>query len=312
MTHPALASPVTLSVRDLKVRAGAATLLDGLSFSLRPGELAALIGPSGAGKSTLIKVLLGLRAASEGEVRLGDVSGRAPVPIGYVPQADALHLTLTPQAALDFSAQLRLPHLSAEARAERIAEVARQVGLNERMDLKIARLSGGQRKRVSVAMELLTEPAVLILDEPTSGLDPGMEARMMALFHDLARRGRIVLVATHAMESLGRCDAVLVLVRGQQAYLGDPDGALSFFRVDRFAGLFDQLPKQSPAAWTRAWARSEERRRFEARPPVGTAPIAAPPAPVEAPPAASAPAADASPSAAERLAALKRARGSEA
>lgn len=253
-TRPPASAP--LIARGLSVRAGVTTILDGLSFTLRPGELVALIGPSGAGKSTLIKVLLGLRSPSRGEVQLGGApvaDGAAPV--GYVPQHDALHTALSVRRALDFAAQLRLPALSADERAQRIEATLGQVDLLERADLKIARLSGGQKKRVSVALELLTLPPVLILDEPTSGLDPGLEARSMALFQELARGGRIVLVATHAMESLHRCDALMVLVKGQLAYLGAPADALTFFRAPSYAAIFDQLPKQSPAAWSRAWAR---------------------------------------------------------
>jgi len=264
-----------LSMQRIDVHAGGLHILHSLSFVIHPGELCALIGPSGAGKSTLIKVLLGLRQPDRGEVILSAppaLAGRAgasplstPV-VGYVPQEDALHTTLTVARALEFAAALRLPGLPAAVRARRIDEVCRQVGLEDRLQVRIGRLSGGQKKRVSVAMELLTGPPVLILDEPTSGLDPGLEARLMGLFSQVARAGRVVMVATHAMESLERCDALLVLVRGHLAYFGRPADAPGFFQTDRFAGIFPQLEKRSPAQWASAWSSSPLSAAFARRP----------------------------------------------
>lgn len=243
------------------MRAGGRELLSGLDFLLHPGELCGLIGPSGAGKSTFIKVLLGLRRPASGEVDLG-----GDTPVGYVPQDDALHTSLTVRQALDFSAMLRLPALDAAARAARIEAVCREVELHERLDLRIHRLSGGQRKRVSVALELLTEPPVLVLDEPTSGLDPGLEARLMDLFRKVARRGRAVLVATHAMQSLDRCDALLVLMAGRVVYFGPPADAPAWFKAQDLADIFRRLPQRSPEGWANAWLAAPQRARFTTRP----------------------------------------------
>ena len=267
---PAPTGPLVLSSVD--VVAGDYRILDGVTIKLHQGELCGLIGPSGAGKSTLIKVLLGLRDPKAGEATLGGGPVTA-LPIGYVPQDDALHRTLTVEQALSFSAELRLPELSEEARAERIQQVCQQVQLDERMDLRIKKLSGGQRKRVSVALELLTEPPILILDEPTSGLDPGLEATMMELFEGLAKSGRIVLVATHAMQSLLRCQALCVLVKGKVAYFGPPEEAPAYFGVGTFAGIFEALNRQEAAAWGKAWNSSPARPAFlgRARPAVGGA-----------------------------------------
>ena len=179
------------------------------------------------------------------------------------------------------------------------------MGLEARLDVRTRALSGGQQKRVGVALELLTLPPLLVLDEPTSGLDPGLEAQMMALFQSLARGGRVVLVATHAMESIDTCDVLVVLVGGRLAFAGRPGDALTHFRAAAFADIFQQLPKQSPAAWAHTWHRSPLRAAAEGRPapalPPPTAP--APPGASTAPPPAPAP-----PSAQERLAALKAAR----
>ena len=237
----------------MAVTAGKATLLQGLDLSLGAGQLVGLIGPSGAGKSTLIKVLLGIREPSAGSVRLNGQPVQTAGPVGYVPQDDALHGSLRVCDALTFAAELRMPTWTDAARRSRVEQVIQQVGLEERQTVAIHRLSGGQRKRVSVAMELLTSPPVLILDEPTSGLDPGMEAKMMELFQAVAQAGRIVLVSTHAMQSLERCSRLLVLMQGRMIFGGSPEQAPDWFGARSLNGIFDQLPTQSPETWARKW-----------------------------------------------------------
>lgn len=251
-----------LRVEDVSVSAGGNRILDQVHLTLHPGEMCALIGPSGAGKSTLIKVLLGLRDPNEGSVRLGSLPVEALATVGYVPQEDALHRGLTVQGELTYAAELRVPETSEQEREARVAKVLDQVGLGDRSGLRIRKLSGGQRKRVAVALELLTSPPLLILDEPTSGLDPGLEARTMALLSEVADTGRMVLVATHAMGSLDRADALCVLVGGHVAFFGPPPEALSFFRVDRYAALFHQLEKQSPSAWRLTAGADPAQQRF--------------------------------------------------
>ena len=241
--------PGPLRVENVVVSAGGTRILKMVDLTLHPGEMCALIGPSGAGKSTLIKALLGLRDPDEGSVMMGGLPVAELGPVGYVPQDDALHRGLTVRRELAYAAELRMPGTSAEERQSRIEEVLDQVGLGDRARVRIRRLSGGQRKRVSLALELLTSPPLLILDEPTSGLDPGLEVRTMTLLSQVAGTGRIVLVATHAMESIERAEALCVLVGGHVAFFGPPRKALSYFRVDRYAELFRQLEKQSPSSW---------------------------------------------------------------
>lgn len=247
-TAPHQTQPL-VSMRGIVKRFGRNTVLDGVDLDVHPGEVVVLIGPSGAGKSTLFKVLLGLREPSSGLVRIAGKPVGEQGPLGYVPQDDALHRMLTVEQALSYAAELRMPSSSEEERARRIRNVLAQVGLEERRDVKIARLSGGQRKRVSVALELLTSPGLLILDEPTSGLDPGLEARMMALFRELAEKGRIIMVATHAMQSLDLCHVLVVLVKGNVAYAGPPKRAPSYFGVESYADIFRALEKKSGDAW---------------------------------------------------------------
>jgi len=253
---------LTLRVDGVTVTAGGNRILDQIELVLHAGEMCALIGPSGAGKSTLIRVLLGLRDPDDGSVRLGSGSADALTTAGYVPQDDALHRGLTVEAELMYAAELRLPQTTEEDREARVAAVLDQVGLGDRSRLRIRKLSGGQRKRVAVALELLTNSPLLILDEPTSGLDPGLEARTMRLLSEVADAGRMVLVATHAMGSLDLADALCVLVGGQLAFFGPPSDALSFFRVDRYGDLFHQLEKQPPSAWRVSASADPDQQRF--------------------------------------------------
>lgn len=257
----------SIDVQGVSVSFWGNQILHDLTFRLFPGELCALIGPSGSGKSTLIKVMLGLLSPSDGQVTVGRAAPGVAGPMGYVPQHDALHMGLTARAELRYAGLLRRPDLDHDAVDALVEQVAEQVELSHRLDLRIRKLSGGQRKRVSVAMELLTDPALLVLDEPTSGLDPGLEARLMALFADLAARGRMVLVSTHAMQSLDCCAGLLLIVDGHLAYFGPPADALPFFHTDRFEGIFDQLGKLAPPVWHRTWARSDGARAFAARRP---------------------------------------------
>ena len=258
--------PGPLRVENVGVSAGGTRILEMVDLTLHPGEMCALIGPSGAGKSTLIKALLGLRDPDEGSVMMGSLPMAELGPVGYVPQDDALHRGLTVRRELAYAAELRMPETSAEERQSRIAEVLDQVDLGDRAEVRIRRLSGGQRKRVSLALELLTGPPLLILDEPTSGLDPGLEARTMKLLSQVARTGRIVLVATHAMESIELAEALCVLVGGHVAFFGPPRKALSYFRVDRYAELFRQLEKQSPSSWGLTASADPDQRAFLRRP----------------------------------------------
>ncbi len=295
----------SLRIQTVSVVTGGRTLLDGVDLVLHPGELCALLGPSGAGKSTLMKAILGLRKPSSGVVQFGTAAVGADAPVGYVPQDDALHGVLTVRAALSYAARLRLWDVPLAEREARLDDVVARVGLHDRLDVRIDRLSGGQRKRVSVAMELLTAPPILVLDEPTSGLDPGMEARTMGLFRDLAHEGRVVLVSTHAMASMDQCDVVVVLVGGRTAYAGPPGACAGWFGALDLNGVFPAIARRAPPVWARTWEASPERAAFLGR----AAPSTNRAAPVlhDAPPEGQGP--PSRPTPAEQLAALKAQRG---
>lgn len=295
-----------LRLHDVGVRIGDQNILSQIDLVLYPGELVAVVGPSGAGKSTLIKVMLGLQAPSTGAVRLGSGAPGAAGPVGYVPQDDVLHDGLRVADALRFAAALRLPALPAARREAQVRAVIAQVGLSERAELRIRSLSGGQRKRVSVAMELLSAPPLLVLDEPTSGLDPGMEAQSMGLFAALAAKGHIVVVSTHSTQSLGRAGLLLVLMGGLVVFFGPTAEAPAWFGSPSLDGIFPRLRAEPAEAWARRWRSSAAAAavRDRPRPTPGSPSPDRPPAPASGPPAP-----PARPSPAAQLAALKAQRG---
>jgi ABC-type multidrug transport system ATPase subunit len=239
-------------------------LLDGVTFSLESRALLGVVGPSGSGKSTLLKALTGFDPATTGEVRYGDQSlyddyDALRRRIGYVPQDDVVHPELTVRRALEFAADLRFPaDVGVEERRARVSEVIEELGLGERADVRVDRLSGGQRKRVSVALELLTGPSLLFLDEPTSGLDPNYERTLMELFRGLADGGRTVVVVTHSTQSLRLCDRVLVLAPGGRlAYFGPPQLLLAYFDREDMPDVFRDLADRADVDWGAAFREHE-------------------------------------------------------
>lgn len=261
---------VSLDVQDLGVAVdqGRKTLLDQVSFPVGAKCLLAVVGPSGAGKSTLLGALTGLRPADRGTVLYdgrdlyrdyAELRSR----IGLVPQDDILHAQLTVRRALAYAAELRFPQDTAKAEREaRVDEVIGELGLQQRADQPIHSLSGGQRKRVSVALELLTKPSLLFLDEPTSGLDPGMDRSVMHMLRGLADDGRTVIVVTHSVLSLDVCDRLLVLAPGGRiAYFGPPQEALAFFGFEEWPEAFEAFEDQQGRDWAGEYRASPTHRR---------------------------------------------------
>jgi ABC-type multidrug transport system ATPase subunit/ABC-type multidrug transport system permease subunit len=239
---PRVAPP--LQAHSIEVEAGAKTLLQSTTLRLEEGELVAIIGPSGSGKSTLLKALGGIRPTSAGAVLMrGDDIGLRQADVGYVPQDDTLHHRLSIHEALSFAAKLRLPEgHRKEEREAAIASVLEQVELDDISDRRIGNLSGGQRKRAAVALELISKPELLLLDEPTTGLDPGLERRLMKLSRELADRGHSVLLVTHATQSLDLCDRVAIMAPGGRlAFLGPPAGAPEAFGVELIDEVYAKL-----------------------------------------------------------------------
>ncbi len=225
------------------------TLLAGVSLSILPGELVAVIGGSGAGKSTLLDAMAGVRPASGGRVLYDGRDYYAEMDrfrsvLGYVPQDDIIHTSLPLRRVLQYAAGLRLPpDLSREQQVEAVREVIAQLDLAGREEVRVGALSGGQRKRASIGVELLTRPRVFFLDEPTSGLDPATESQIMALLRRLADEGSTVVLTTHATRNLPLCDRLIVLgERGTLAFCGSPEAALRHFGVQTFDDIYGRLP----------------------------------------------------------------------
>ncbi|MEU4068342.1 FHA domain-containing protein [Streptomyces wedmorensis] len=262
---------VSLDVRSLAVTVdhGRKTLLDEVSFPVGEKSLLAVVGPSGAGKSTLLGALTGQRPADRGTVLYDGRDlyrdyAELRQRIGLVPQDDILHLQLTVRRALGYAAELRFPEDTvASERRDRVDEVIRELGLVERAGQPIHSLSGGQRKRVSVALELLTKPSLLFLDEPTSGLDPGMDRSVMHMLRGLADDGRTVVVVTHSVLSLDVCDRLLVLAPGGRvAYYGPPADTLGFFGFDQWPEAFEAFENERDRDWAGQYRSSRFHRRY--------------------------------------------------
>lgn len=223
----------------------------GVSLAVQPKEFVAIIGGSGSGKSTLLRALNGANRATGGKVMINGEDFYANYElyqptIGYVPQTDIVQDALTVYQSLDYGARLRFPNEPAASREERIRRVLEDVELMDFKDRLVGRLSGGQKKRVSIALELMAEPALLYMDEPSSGLDPGLDKSMMETLRRLADRGHIVVVVTHTTLNIDLCDQLALMARGYLAYYGPPRAALAFFGARDYSEIYNRV-QQSPA-----------------------------------------------------------------
>ncbi|MFN3362058.1 MAG: FHA domain-containing protein, partial [Pseudanabaenaceae cyanobacterium] len=233
-------------------------LLNHISVSILPREFVIIAGVSGGGKSTLMDALNGFRPASSGVVYFNGLNlyqnyDAYRSEIGYVPQQDIVHTDLTVYQALNFAARLRMPpDVRPQEREQRITQVLTELKLLERKNTKIARLSGGQKKRVSIALELLTEPSLFFLDEATSGLDPATDREVMQILRQIADSGKTVLLITHATENVKIADQVLFLAKGGNlAYFGPPSEIQKYFStvagetIDTFTDIYRVVEDQS-------------------------------------------------------------------
>jgi ABC-type multidrug transport system ATPase subunit/pSer/pThr/pTyr-binding forkhead associated (FHA) protein/ABC-type multidrug transport system permease subunit len=243
-------------------------LLDGITFPLAERSMMAVIGPAGAGKSTLLNALTGKRPATTGNVfydyrDLYENYDELRQRIGLVPQESVTHDQLTAKTALGYQAELRFPPDTGEQeRTQRVTEVLDELSMSRHADTRIDRLSGGQKKRVNIGMELLTKPSLLFLDEPTSPLDPHLKRDMFAQMRKMANKdaptGQSVIVITHDVESklIDQCDRLIVLQPGgKMAYFGPPSEGLKYFSAEDWADVFQRFadePERDFAAEYRA------------------------------------------------------------
>ena len=249
-------------------------ILKNISLSFQPREFIVVVGQSGGGKSTLVDAVAGYRPATQGQVAVNGIDvyrnfDAIRNEIGYVPQKDIIHMELTVYQALDYAARLRMPKdTTKEERHKRIMEVLDDLDLTHRKDVQISGLSGGQQKRVSIGVELLTKPGLFFLDEPTSGLDPGTETAFMHLMRRLADQGRTIILITHATKNVMLADKVVFLSRGGYlSWFGPPDEALRYFdqyrtererktkqmEFDQIYAVLDDPSKGSPEEWAKRY-----------------------------------------------------------
>jgi ABC transport system ATP-binding/permease protein len=239
------------------------TLLDNISLSARPGTLTAVIGPSGAGKSTFARLVAGYTHPSSGTVTFEGHNIHSEYAslrsrIGMVPQDDVVHGQLTVRQALMYAAELRLPPDTTKADREQVVmQVLEELEMTKHLETRVDKLSGGQRKRASVALELLTGPSLLILDEPTSGLDPALDRQVMTMLRQLADAGRVVLVVTHSLTYLDVCDQVLLLAPGgKTAFCGPPSLIGAAMGTTNWADIFSTVAGDPDGAKARYLAQT--------------------------------------------------------
>ncbi len=231
------------------------TILNHISVSISPNEFAAIIGGSGAGKSTLMNGMCGFSQVSDGQILFNSedlYSNYSALKnlIGYVPQQDIVYRELTLGKMLDYTAQMRMPEDSTQKeRDNRVAQVIEMVELDGREDTLIGSLSGGQRKRASIAVELISDPTAFFLDEPSSGLDPGTERHLMQTLKRMTEKNKTIIVVTHMTTNISLCDKIIVLGSGGRlCFFGTPDEALSFFNVTDFVDIYDKV-NSNAASW---------------------------------------------------------------
>lgn len=264
--QPAAAAPDALVVEDLGYRLpNGRPIIDKIDFELRGPCLMAIIGPSGVGKSTLLGLISGSIRPTTGAIRyrgLRTGTGSSGTRTGLVPQTTIVHRRLTAGQALAFAAQLRLSaDASATERADRVSTILNELDLTQHTNTPISRLSGGQQRRVAIALELITQPPLIMLDEPTAGLDPALTLAVTHLMRDLADNGRQVVVTTHDLEHLDLYDRVLIVGRhGRVAFFGAPADIDRHFGTDSWAAIFQQLDTSTtpPPAFAPATARRSQ------------------------------------------------------
>jgi ABC-type multidrug transport system ATPase subunit len=236
---------------------GGKSVLNDVSLTVRSGQLVAIVGGSGAGKTMLLEALAGVRPAERGLVLFDGVDlyanlGSFRTLLGYVPQDDIIHAELPLEQTLRYAAMLRLPgSVSKQEIDGAVGQVMDSLDLTARARVRVGSLSGGQRKRASIAVELLTNPQVFFLDEPTSGLDPASGAELLSVLRNLADGGSTVVFTTHAVQDLARADAVAFLAQdGHLAFFGAHQDALRYFEVERVEQIYERVAREgTPEVW---------------------------------------------------------------
>lgn len=262
-------SDISISLENVSYVINGKKIIDDISLTLYPHEFVGLIGPSGSGKTTLMLLMNGMNMPTAGRILLNnqnlhDYFEAFKGQIGYVPQDDIIHRELTVKESLIYTSKLRLQTTFTDEVEAQVNKVLKTLALTDAQDVFIGTaekkgISGGQRKRVNLAQELITEPSILFLDEPTSGLDPKSDYDVMILLRNIAEKGKIVLLTTHAIteENFRILTHLIVLTKnGKLAYFGPANQACDYFGVNKPVEIFDKLEKQSPENWKNKYRES--------------------------------------------------------
>lgn len=239
-------------------------LIDEVTLKVPRGHFMAIVGPSGCGKTTLLKTIAGLNEESGGDLiwdgrNLATDKDFDPAEIGYVPQFSIAYDQLTVDESIESATRLRVKIKNYSELDNRIDRILEETGLAALADRPVKVLSGGQKRRLGLAMELVTGPHLLLCDEVTSGLDPRSERDIVRLLHQLSRSdGRTVISVTHSLAHLELYDSILVLHEGRVAYHGPPEGLTHYFSVDDTEEVYPQLAKQRPEKWQQSWGKHRE------------------------------------------------------
>jgi ABC-type multidrug transport system ATPase subunit len=250
-----------LELANVSLETNGNLLLGNISATFPKGHFGAIIGPSGCGKTTLLKLIAGIAPGDEeGTVhwKSRDLSKEdfAPSEIAYVPQFGIAHGELTARECLHFALRLRVRRAGQPDPKATVESLLGEAGMQDFAGQRVETLSGGQRRRLALAMELTCHPEILLCDEVTSGLDPHSENEIVRLLHSLSRRsGRLVLSVTHSLEHLGLYDSVTVLYKGALAYQGPPDFLAHYFGVESPAQLYSRLALREPGEWAASWTK---------------------------------------------------------
>ncbi len=249
----------------LEVESGDETLLllNDINFCVPKGHFMAIVGPSGCGKTTLLKAIAGIKETTAGDFfwdgrDLAEEGDFEPHEIGYVPQFSVAHEELTVDENIESAARLRVK-TDEDALNDIIDNVLEETGLTEIADRPVKLLSGGQKRRLALAMELVSSPRLLLCDEVTSGLDPRSEREIVELLHQLSLKdGRIVISVTHSLAQVSLYDSIMVMVRGCLAYHGSPETMVRYFGVNEFEEVYPQLGRREPQEWAQSWLKHRQ------------------------------------------------------
>jgi ABC-type multidrug transport system ATPase subunit len=239
-------------------------LVDKVSIKVPKGHFMAIVGPSGCGKTTLLKTIAGLNPESDGSLHwegrnLSEDGDFSPSEIGYVPQFSIAYDPLTVDESVEAATRLRVKCRDTAELDHRIDHVLEETGLDAISDRAVKVLSGGQKRRLGLAMELVSDPKILLCDEVTSGLDPRSEREIVRLLHDLSRKdGRIVLSVTHSLAHLELYDSILVLHEGRVAFHGPPERLTHYFSVKDTEEIYPRLAGQPSERWQASWNKHSE------------------------------------------------------